>query len=157
MDMEDYEKVMGVHLNGTFFCSKAAFPHMRENNYGRIISTSSGAGVYGNFGQANYGAAKMGIVGLMHVLKQEGAKYNIMANVIVPVAGTRMTATVLPPDLLDVLKPEFVAPIVALGMLRELHRLRVHLHGRRRLFQPHRLHGRTGSVSSTSSSLSPWR
>ncbi len=146
MDMEDYEKVMGVHLNGTFFCSKAAFPHMRENNYGRIISASSGAGVYGNFGQANYGAAKMGIVGLMHVLKQEGAKYNIMANVIVPVAGTRMTATVFPADLLDVLKPEFVAPIVCLGMLRELHRLRVHLRGRRRLFQPHRLHGGSGGV-----------
>ncbi|MDD3717194.1 MAG: SDR family oxidoreductase [Actinomycetota bacterium] len=113
MEMEDYEKVLAVHLNGTFFCSKAAFPHMRENNYGRIISASSGAGVYGNFGQANYAAAKMGIVGLMHVLKQEGAKYNIMANAIVPVAGTRMTATVFPADLLDVLKPQFVAPVVA--------------------------------------------
>ncbi len=113
MEMEDYEKVKAVHLDGTFFCSKAAFPHMRENSYGRIISAASAAGVYGNFGQANYGAAKMGIIGLMHVLKQEGAKYNIMANVIVPIAGTRMTATVLPPNLLEVLKPEFVAPIVA--------------------------------------------
>jgi NAD(P)-dependent dehydrogenase (short-subunit alcohol dehydrogenase family) len=113
MEMEDYEKVIAVHLNGTFFCSKAAFPHMRESAYGRIISAASAAGVYGNFGQANYGAAKMGIVGLMHVLKQEGAKYNIMANVIVPVAGTRMTATVLPPNLLEILKPEYVAPLVA--------------------------------------------
>ncbi|NPV60333.1 MAG: SDR family oxidoreductase [Actinobacteria bacterium] len=112
MEMEDYEKVMAVHLDGTFFCSKAAFPYMRENNYGRIISASSAAGVYGNFGQANYGAAKMGIVGLMHVLKQEGAKYNIMANVIVPIAGTRMTATVLPPNLVEMLKPEYVAPMV---------------------------------------------
>ncbi len=113
MEMEDYEKVKAVHLDGTFFCSKAAFPHMRESNYGRIISAASAAGVYGNFGQANYGAAKMGIIGLMHVLKQEGAKYNIMANALVPVAGTRMTATVLPPNLLEQLKPEFVAPMVA--------------------------------------------
>jgi NAD(P)-dependent dehydrogenase (short-subunit alcohol dehydrogenase family) len=112
MEMEDYEKVKAVHLDGTFFCSKAAFPHMRESSYGRIISAASAAGVYGNFGQANYGAAKMAIIGLMHVLKQEGAKYNIMANVIVPVAGTRMTATVLPPNLLDLLKPEFVSPMV---------------------------------------------
>ncbi|MDY6795833.1 MAG: SDR family oxidoreductase [Actinomycetota bacterium] len=112
MSVEDYEKVLAVHLNGTFFCSKAAWPHMRENNYGRIVSAASAAGVYGNFGQANYGAAKMAIVGCMHVLKQEGAKYNIMANVIVPIAGTRMTATVLPPNLVDVLKPEFVAPMV---------------------------------------------
>jgi NAD(P)-dependent dehydrogenase (short-subunit alcohol dehydrogenase family) len=113
METEDYEKVIAVHLNGTFFCCKAAWPHMRENAYGRIVSAASAAGVYGNFGQANYGAAKMGIVGLMHVLKQEGAKYNIMANVIVPIAGTRMTATVMPPNLLELFKPELVAPMVA--------------------------------------------
>lgn len=112
MEMEDYDKVIAVHLNGSFYCSKAAFPIMRENSYGRIISAASSAGVYGNFGQANYGAAKMGIIGLMHVLKQEGAKYNIMANVIVPVAGTRMTATVLPPNMVEMLKPEYVAPLV---------------------------------------------
>lgn len=113
MEMEDYDKVIGVHLNGTFYCCKAAFPHMRDNAYGRIVSAASGAGVYGNFGQANYAAAKMGIVGLMHVLRQEGAKYNIMANVIVPIAGTRMTATIMPPNLLELFKPEFVAPMVA--------------------------------------------
>jgi NAD(P)-dependent dehydrogenase (short-subunit alcohol dehydrogenase family) len=113
MEMEDYDKVIAVHLNGTFFCSKAAWPYLRDNNYGRIVSAASAAGVYGNFGQANYGAAKMGIVGLMHVLKQEGAKYNIMANVIVPIAGTRMTATVLPPNIVELLKPEYVAPMVA--------------------------------------------
>lgn len=112
MELEDYEKVIAVHLNGTFYCSKAAWPYMRENNYGRIVSAASAAGVYGNFGQANYGAAKMGIIGLMHVLKQEGAKYNIKANVIVPIAGTRMTATVLPPNLVEILKPEYVAPMV---------------------------------------------
>ncbi len=112
MELEDYEKVIAVHLNGTFYCSKAAWPYMRENNYGRIVSAASAAGVYGNFGQANYGAAKMGIIGLMHVLKQEGAKYNILCNVIVPIAGTRMTATVLPPNLVEILKPEYVAPMV---------------------------------------------
>jgi NAD(P)-dependent dehydrogenase (short-subunit alcohol dehydrogenase family) len=113
MEKEDYEKVLAVHLNGTVYCCKAAWPYMRDNAYGRIVSAASAAGVYGNFGQANYGAAKMGIVGLMHVLKQEGAKYNIMANVIVPIAGTRMTATVMPPNLLELFKPELVAPMVA--------------------------------------------
>lgn len=113
MEQEDYEKVLAVHLNGTFYCCKAAWPYMRDNAYGRIVSAASAAGVYGNFGQANYGAAKMGIVGLMHVLKQEGAKYNIMANVIVPIAGTRMTATVMPPNLMELFKPELVAPMVA--------------------------------------------
>jgi NAD(P)-dependent dehydrogenase (short-subunit alcohol dehydrogenase family) len=110
---EDYRKVMAVHLDGSFFCTKAAFPIMRENNYGRIVSTASAAGAYGNFGQTNYGAAKLGIAGLMNCLKQEGAKYNILANTLIPVAGTRMTATVLPPAVLEKLKPEYVAPIVA--------------------------------------------
>lgn len=113
MEMEDYHKVIGVHLNGTFFCCKAAFPYMRDAGYGRIVSAASGAGLYGNFGQANYAAAKLGIMGLMNVLKQEGAKYNIMANTIVPIAGTRMTATVMPPNLLELFKPELVAPMVA--------------------------------------------
>ena len=113
MELDDYRKVMSVHLDGTFFCTKAALPYMRDNNYGRIIGTSSGAGVYGNFGQTNYGPAKMGIVGLMSCVKQEGGKYNIFANTIVPVAGTRLTATIFPPDLLEKLKPEAVAPIVA--------------------------------------------
>jgi len=112
MEEEDYKKVMAVHMDGTYFCTKAALPHLRENNYGRVIGTSSGAGVYGNFGQTNYGAAKMGIAGLMRSVKQEGAKYNILANTIVPVAGTRLTATVFPPDIVEKLKPEYVAPIV---------------------------------------------
>jgi len=112
MSLEDYRLVMSVHMDGTFFCTKAAFPIMRENNYGRIVSTASGTGVYGNFGQANYGAAKMGIVGFTGCIKHEGAKYNILANVIVPQAGTRMTATVLPPNVVDKLKPDYVAPIV---------------------------------------------
>ena len=112
MSIEDYELVRSVHLDGTFFCIKAALPHMREASYGRIVSTASGTGVYGNFGQTNYGAAKMGIVGLTFCVKQEGAKYSILANVIVPQAGTRMTATVLPPNIVEKLKPEYVSPIV---------------------------------------------
>ena len=113
MEPEDYRQVVAVHLDGTFYCTKAALSHMRRQNYGRIVSASSPTAIYGNFGQANYGAAKMGIAGLMHCVKQEGARYNIMANTIVPTAGTRMTATVMPPELTDQLKPEFVAPLVA--------------------------------------------
>jgi NAD(P)-dependent dehydrogenase (short-subunit alcohol dehydrogenase family) len=113
MELVDWELIMAVHLSGTFFCTKAAFPHMREAGYGRILSTSSAAGVYGNFGQTNYGAAKMGIAGMMLSVKLEGAKYNILANTLVPVAGTRLTATVMPPQVVDMLKPEFVSPIAA--------------------------------------------
>lgn len=112
MEIADYLKVIEVHLNGTYFCTKAAFPHMREQNYGRIVSTASAAGVYGNFGQTNYGAAKMGIVGLMNCVCQEGARYGILANTIVPTAGTRLTATVMPPDVVDKVKPKYVAPMV---------------------------------------------
>lgn len=113
MEILDWDLIMAVHLSGTFFCSKAAFPHMREAGYGRILSTSSAAGIYGNFGQTNYGAAKMGIAGMMLSLKLEGAKYNIKANTLVPVAGTRLTATVMPPQVVEMLKPEFVSPIAA--------------------------------------------
>jgi NAD(P)-dependent dehydrogenase (short-subunit alcohol dehydrogenase family) len=113
MEESDWDIIQKVHLYGTYFCTQAAFPIMREQGYGRIVSTASAAGLYGNFGQTNYGAAKLGIAGLMNVVKQEGAKYNIMANTIVPIAGTRLTATVMPPAVLDALKPEFVAPVVA--------------------------------------------
>ncbi|MDD5748168.1 MAG: SDR family oxidoreductase [Actinomycetota bacterium] len=113
MEIEDWDKVMKVHLYGTFYCTKAAFPIMRENSYGRIVSTASAAGIYGNFGQTNYGAAKMGIAGLTNTVKLEGAKYNIKANTIVPIAGTRLTATVMPPQVVEKLKPEYVSPVVA--------------------------------------------
>jgi NAD(P)-dependent dehydrogenase (short-subunit alcohol dehydrogenase family) len=103
--------VMDVHLNGAYHVTSAAWPHMREQSYGRVISTASGAGIFGNFGQANYGAAKMGLVGFTRVLAVEGAKYNIKANVIAPVAKTRMTEDLLGP-IGDKLEPRYVAPIV---------------------------------------------
>jgi len=113
MDEEDIDKVLSVHLKGAFNVTKAAFPVMRENNYGRIVMTTSATGLYGNFGQANYGAAKLGLVGFMNTLKIEGARYNILVNTIAPIAGTRMTATVMPPDMVEKLKPDYVSPIVA--------------------------------------------
>lgn len=113
MEMEDYRKIMGVHLDGTFFCTKAAFAFMKDQTYGRIVSTASAAGLYGNFGQVNYGAAKMGIAGMMNSVAQEGTRYNIKANTIVPTAGTRLTFTVMPEDVIGKVKPEYVAPFVA--------------------------------------------
>jgi len=113
MELEDYHKIMQVHLDGTFYCTKAAFAYMKEQSYGRIVSTASAAGLYGNFGQVNYGAAKMGIVGMMNCVAQEGARYNIKANTIVPTAGTRLTFTVMPEEMIGRVKPEYVAPLVA--------------------------------------------
>lgn len=113
MEMDDYRKIMSVHLDGTFFCTKAAFAIMKEQAYGRIVSTASAAGLYGNFGQTNYGAAKMGIAGMMNCVAQEGARYNIKSNTIVPTAGTRLTFTVMPEDVIGKVKPEYVAPVVA--------------------------------------------
>jgi len=103
--------VLDVHLNGAYHVTSAAWPHMREQAYGRIVSTASGAGIFGNFGQANYGAAKMGLVGFSRVLAVEGASKNIKANVIAPVAKTRMTEDLLGP-LGDKVAPEYVSPIV---------------------------------------------
>jgi len=113
MELEDYRKIISVHLDGTFFCTKAAFAQMKAQTYGRIVSTASAAGLYGNFGQVNYGAAKMGIAGMMNCVAQEGNRYNIKANTIVPTAGTRLTFTVMPEDVIGKVKPEYVAPIVA--------------------------------------------
>ncbi|MBU4194132.1 MAG: SDR family oxidoreductase [Actinobacteria bacterium] len=113
MEIKDWELVIAVHLAGTFFCTKAALPNMRENSYGRILSTASAAGLYGNFGQTNYGAAKMGIAGMMNSVKLEGAKYNIKANTLVPIAGTRLTATIMPSEVVEQLKPEYVSPLTA--------------------------------------------
>lgn len=104
--------VLDVHLKGAFYVTQPAFVHMREQGYGRIISTSSAAGVFGNFGQTNYGAAKMGLVGFTRVLGVEGARFNIKANAIAPLAMTRMTEDILG-ALKDKLAPELVSPLVA--------------------------------------------
>ena len=107
---EDLEIVLDVHLKGAFFVTQPAFRNMKENGYGRILFTASGAGVFGNFGQTNYGAAKMGLVGLSNVLAQEGLKSNIKCNVITPIARTRLTEQLLGP-MADKLSPECVTPL----------------------------------------------
>ena len=113
MSMADYEFVNQVHHMGTVYCTKAAWPIMRKQQYGRIVVTTSGSGTVGNFGQANYGAAKMAVNGLINVLRHEGAKYNIRCNAISPSAWTRMTESLLPPDVGQWMKPELVSPMVA--------------------------------------------
>ena len=112
MEIADFEFVLGVHLMGTVKPAKAVWEIMREQNYGRIVVTTSSSGLYGNFGQSNYGAAKMGVIGLMNTLKLEGQKNNIHVNAISPVAATRMTENLMPPEILERLKPEFVTPAV---------------------------------------------
>jgi NAD(P)-dependent dehydrogenase (short-subunit alcohol dehydrogenase family) len=108
---EDLEAVLSVHLKGAFFVSQPAFRRMKDQGYGRLIFTASAAGLLGNFGQTNYGAAKMGLVGLSNVLAIEGAKYDIRSNVIAPIARTRMTEQILGP-LAQVLHPQCVTPLV---------------------------------------------
>jgi NAD(P)-dependent dehydrogenase (short-subunit alcohol dehydrogenase family) len=113
MTPEEFDTVLAVHLRGSFLVSSAAWPHLRDNNYGRIVNTSSPAGIYGNFGQANYATAKMGLVGFTKTLAHEGSKYDIKANAIAPVAATRMTEDLLPADFLGKLGVEQVTPLVA--------------------------------------------
>jgi NAD(P)-dependent dehydrogenase (short-subunit alcohol dehydrogenase family) len=119
MEQGDFDAVVGVHLTGTAICTKAVWTHMRERNYGRIVVTSSSSGLYGNFGQANYGAAKLGVVGLMNTLRAEGVKYDIRTNALAPVAHTRMTDDLLPDEAKDLLKPEEVTPGVVFLVSRD--------------------------------------
>jgi NAD(P)-dependent dehydrogenase (short-subunit alcohol dehydrogenase family) len=112
MEPADFAKVLDVHLTGTFHCCKAVWNGMRERNYGRIVLTTSSSGLYGNFGQANYGAAKTGMIGLMNVLAEEGRKTDIRVNIISPTAATRMTEELLPPQALQLMRPESITPAV---------------------------------------------
>ncbi len=110
MSMDDFRKVVDVHLIGSANCCKAVWEIMREQAWGRIVLTSSSSGLFGNFGQANYGAAKMAMVGLMNTLHLEGAKYNIHVNCLAPVAGTAMTKGLLPDAVYEMLTPDSVSP-----------------------------------------------
>ena len=112
MEVADFAKVLNVHLTGTFYCCKAVWEGMRARNYGRIVLTTSSSGLYGNFGQANYGAAKSGMVGLMNVLAEEGRKTDIRVNIISPTAATRMTEELLPKQALDLMRPDAITPAV---------------------------------------------
>jgi len=109
----DWDLIFKVHVFGAYKVTKAAWPYMMDQGYGRIIMTTSAAGIYGNFGQANYSAGKLALYGFANTLSKEGRKKNVFCNTIAPVAGSRMTATVMPPDLLEALKPDYVAPLVA--------------------------------------------
>ncbi len=112
MDLADFSAVVDVHLNGSVNCTKAVWGRMCEQEYGRIVMTTSSSGIYGNFGQTNYGAAKMGLVGFMNSLWLEGQKYGVKVNALSPIAATRMTENVIPEQILDMLQPEAVTPAV---------------------------------------------
>lgn len=110
MSMDDFRLVVDVHLMGSANCTKAAWDIMREQHYGRVVFTTSSSGLYGNFGQSNYGAAKMALVGLMNTLHLEGAKHDIRVNCLAPAAGTAMTEGLFPPEVFELLTPESVSP-----------------------------------------------
>ena len=112
MDEQSWDAALAVHLRGSYCVSRPAFANMKQNGYGRIVMTTSAAGLFGNFGQANYSAAKAGIVGLANVIKIEGKKNNILCNVLAPVAATRMTEDILPPELLKKMTVQYVTPAV---------------------------------------------
>jgi NAD(P)-dependent dehydrogenase (short-subunit alcohol dehydrogenase family) len=120
MEFANWDSVLKVHLYGGYNVIRAAWPHFREQSYGRVLVATSTSGLFGNFGQANYGAAKLGLVGLINTLAQEGAKYNIKANALAPIAATRMTQDILPPEVFEKLTPEYVAPVVGYLMSEEV-------------------------------------
>lgn len=109
----DWDIIYDVHVKGSYSVTHAAWPLLRDQEYGRVIFTTSAAGLYGNFGQTNYSMAKMALVGMTHTLALEGAKRNVLVNAIAPLAGSRMTESIMPPEVVAKLKPEFVSPLVA--------------------------------------------
>jgi multifunctional beta-oxidation protein len=113
MTAQQWHEVLNVHLRGTFLTCRAAFPHFLKQRSGRIVNITSTSGIYGSFGQANYAAAKCGIVGFSKTLSREGAKYGIIVNAVAPSAGTNMTRTVRSEEEVQLMKPEYVAPLVA--------------------------------------------
>ncbi|HBD11481.1 MAG TPA: hypothetical protein DCZ13_04990 [Porticoccaceae bacterium] len=113
LEPADFDAVVDVHLSGSAYCTLAAWNHMKDANYGRIVMTTSAAGLFGNFGQGNYAAAKLGVVGLMNALKHEGLKYNINVNTVAPMALTRMTEDIMSDKIKPLVKPEYVTPVVA--------------------------------------------
>ena len=112
MEWSDFEAVINVHLLGSALCAHSVFPIMKEQEFGRIVMTSSSSGLFGNFGQTNYAAAKMGVIGLMNTLKLEGAKYNVHTNSIAPTATTRMTEHLFPAEFAEKLDPKYIIPAV---------------------------------------------
>ncbi|MFC7400674.1 SDR family NAD(P)-dependent oxidoreductase [Chelatococcus sp. GCM10030263] len=118
MDLDDFRLIIDIHLMGAVYCTKAVWNHMRERNYGRIVMTTSSSGLYGNFGQSNYGAAKMALVGLMQTLALEGARHDIRVNCIAPTAATQMLDGLLPQAELELLQPACVSPGI-LALVRE--------------------------------------